>query len=36
MKYQEFLENKKHKSNNFGIKPNFISDDMFDYQKYRD
>jgi len=34
MTYQEFLESKKHNSIDYGIKPNFIPDGMFDYQKY--
>jgi hypothetical protein len=34
MNYQEFIESKKHKSENFGIEPKWIPDEMFDYQKY--
>lgn len=34
MDYYKFLELKRHVSQDFGIKPNFIPDDMFDYQKY--
>jgi ERCC4-related helicase len=34
MTYQQFLESKKHNSIDYGIKPNFIPDGMFDYQKY--
>lgn len=34
MTYKEFLERKKHISINYGIEPNFIVDEMFDYQKY--
>jgi hypothetical protein len=34
MNYQEFIESKKHSIGEFGIKPNFIPDGMFDYQKY--
>jgi len=32
--YQKFLESKKHSASEFGIKPNFIPDKMFDFQKY--
>lgn len=32
--YQKFLENKQHSSSNYGIEPNFIPDEMFDFQKY--
>lgn len=32
--YLDFIEKKKHTSNNYGIDPNFIHDDMFDFQKY--
>jgi hypothetical protein len=34
MNYQQFIESKKHSIGEFGIKPNFIPDGMFDYQKY--
>lgn len=34
MDYNQFLESKKHTSNNFGIQPNFIPEKMFDFQKY--
>lgn len=34
MDYQQFLESKRHTSNDYGIEPNFIPDAMFDYQKY--
>ena len=34
MKYSEFLESKKHTSNNYGFNPNITNDDMFDFQKY--
>jgi len=34
MEYKDFLERKKHTSNNYGIKPTFIPDAMFDFQKY--
>lgn len=34
MNYQEFLESKKHSVIDFGIKPTFIPDKMFDFQKY--
>jgi len=32
--YEKFLENKKHTSIDFGIKPIFIPENMFDYQKF--
>jgi hypothetical protein len=32
--YDQFLEQKKHTSNNFGIEANFIPEKMFDFQKY--
>ena len=32
--YEQFLENKKHTSIDFGIKPIFIPENMFDYQKF--
>ena len=34
MTYQEFIESKKHLSQNFGIETNFLPDGLFDYQKY--
>jgi hypothetical protein len=34
MNYEEFLKTKRHKTNEYGIKPNFIPNEMFDYQKY--
>lgn len=34
MDYQKFIESKKHSSIDYGIKPLFIPDAMFDYQKY--
>jgi hypothetical protein len=34
MNYQEFLENKKHSSVNYGFEPKFMVDTMFDFQKY--
>ena len=34
MSYSKFLESKKHTTQNFGIEPNFIPDQMFDFQKY--
>jgi len=34
MSYTEFIENKKHIFQNFGIDVNFIPDKMFDFQKY--
>lgn len=34
MNYETFLERKKHLSNNYGIKPTFIPDALFDFQKY--
>jgi SNF2 family DNA or RNA helicase len=32
--YHKFLESKKHSSIDYGIEPNFIPDQMFDYQKH--
>jgi hypothetical protein len=32
--YLKFLAAKRHSSQNFGINPNFMPDQMFDYQKY--
>ena len=32
--YEKFLQSKRHSSNNFGIKPLFVPDTMFDFQKY--
>lgn len=34
LSYQEFLKRKQHSSINYGIDPNFIPNEMFDYQKY--
>lgn len=34
MTYKEFLERKKHTSIDYGINPNFIPENMFDYQKH--
>jgi ERCC4-related helicase len=34
MNYQEFINNKKHTSQNFGIDCKYIPDKMFDFQKY--
>lgn len=34
MTYLEFLETKKHSIINYGIEPNFIPDNMFDFQKH--
>jgi len=34
MEYSEFLEQKKHSNIDYGIIPNFISNSMFDFQKY--
>lgn len=34
MEYKEFLETKKHSSIDYGIKPVWYPDGMFDYQKY--
>lgn len=34
MEYEDFLKGKKHKSSDYGIKPIFIPDIMFDFQKY--
>jgi len=33
MKYEEFLESKKHSIGNFGFKPNYIPNIAFDFQK---
>jgi hypothetical protein len=34
MTYEQFLENKKHIADNFGITPIYIPDNMFDYQRH--
>ncbi len=34
MTYEEFLENKRHKSIDFGITPVYIPEEMFDFQKH--
>jgi ERCC4-related helicase len=34
MNYAEFLESKKHSSIDYGINTNYITEGMFDYQKY--
>lgn len=34
MDYLQFLETKKHTATNFGINPNFIPNQMFDFQKH--
>ncbi len=34
MTYQEFIESKKHISQDFGINPNYFPNAMFDYQKH--
>lgn len=34
MDYQSFLLAKQHSNINYGIEPNFIHDEMFDFQKY--
>ena len=34
MNYKKFLESKRHVSNNYGIDPDFIPPQMFDYQKH--
>lgn len=34
MDYHEFIESKKHTSQNFGIDPNFYPEGMFDFQLY--
>lgn len=34
MEYLEFLEKKRHTVQNFGIKTNYLPDNMFDFQKY--
>jgi len=34
MTYQDFIQSKKHSSQDFGIEPSFMPDAMFDFQKY--
>lgn len=34
MNYKEFLESKRHSEIDYGIEPNFIHADMFDFQQY--
>lgn len=34
MDYLNFIESKRHSSENYGIEPNFIPDKMFDFQKH--
>lgn len=34
MDYTDFIENKKHSIENYGIEPSFIPEQMFDFQKY--
>lgn len=34
MNYEQFLDSKKHLTNNFGIEPTYMPDSMFDYQKH--
>jgi len=34
MNYDDFIESKRHNSNDYGIKPTFVPDYLFDYQKY--
>lgn len=34
MDYNEFLQTKRHKANNYGIDVNWLPDNLFDYQKY--
>lgn len=34
MNYTEFLETKKHSSINYGIEPNFLPDQLFDFQNH--
>lgn len=34
MDYYTFIESKKHTSSNYGIEPEFIPDQMFEFQKY--
>jgi len=34
IEYKEFLEKKRHSVTDLGIRPNFIPDQMFDFQKY--
>lgn len=34
MEYEEFLQSKRHTSQDYGIEVNYLPDQMFDYQKY--
>lgn len=34
MRYEDFIESKRHSSDNYGIDPLFIPDSMFDFQKH--
>ena len=34
MRYEEFLDGKRHKPANFGIEPTWLPDGLFDYQRY--
>lgn len=34
MKYEDFLESKRHRASQYGIEPSFMLDQMFDFQKY--
>ena len=34
MNYTEFLESKRHSIGNYGIEPEFLAHDLFDFQKY--
>lgn len=34
MNYEEFLQSKRHKTNNYGIDANWLPENLFDYQKY--
>jgi len=34
MEYQQFIENKKHSAQNFGIECKYLPDKMFEFQKY--
>lgn len=34
MNYEQFIESKRHSSNNYGIDVNYLPESMFDYQKY--
>jgi len=34
MEYEQFIESKRHRGSDFGIAPNYIPDQMFDFQKH--